>query len=94
MNDMKVEPERAARRDDTRPKPHMVAVHRMELPRRWFLAMFDRPDKFAIRRELLYEVHPSLALVTDASPLGVGAILADIDRSTRTLCHWRHWRSQ
>ena len=85
MNDVKVEVERASKRDDTRPKPHMVAVHRMELPRQWFLAMFDKPDKFALRREPLYEVHPSFALITDASPLGVGAILADIDKVNKIL---------
>jgi hypothetical protein len=85
MNDVKVEVERASKRDDTRPKPHMVAVHRMELPRQWFLAMFDKPDKFALRREPLYEVHPNFALITDASPLGVGAILADIDKVNKIL---------
>lgn len=78
-----MEPERASKREDTRPKPHMVAARRMELPRRWFLAMFNKPDKFALRREPLYEAHPAFALVTDASPFGVG--LADIDRGSRIL---------
>ena len=85
MHDVKAEVERASKRDDTRPKPHMVAVHRMELPRQWFLAMFDKPDKFALRREPLHEVHPSFALITDASPQGVGAILADIDKKNKLL---------
>ena len=85
LKDVKLEEGRAAKRDDTRPKPHMVAVHRMELPRQWFLAMFARPDKFALRREPLYAVHPTFALVVDASPMGVGAILADIDKANRVL---------
>lgn len=85
MNDVKVETERASRRDDTRPKPHMVAVHRMELPRQWFLAMFDKTDEFALRHEPLFEVHPTFALITDASPQGVGATLADTDKTDKVL---------
>ena len=85
LKDVSLEEERAKRRDDTRPKPHMVAVHRMELPRQWFLAMFEKPDKFAVRREPLYAVHPTFALITDASPQGVGAILADIDKGSKQL---------
>lgn len=67
-----------SRRDDSRPKLNLVAVHRMELPRRWFIEMFDKLDKFALRREPLRDVPAQFALVTDASPRGVGAILADI----------------
>eukprot|EP00435_Cladocopium_sp_Y103_P019673 s3697_g4.t1 len=85
MNEVRLEPARAALRDDIRPKPNLVAVHRLELPRRWFLAMFDKPEKFAIRREPLYDVPATLALITDASPRGVGAILADIDRVSKVL---------
>ena len=51
-----MENERASKREDTRPKPFMAAVHRMELPRRWFIAMSDKPDKFALRREPLRQV--------------------------------------
>ena len=80
-----LEHERASRRDDSRPKPNRVAVHRMELPRRWFIAMFDKLDKFALRREPLRDVPAQFALVTDASPRGVGAILADIDRKNGVL---------
>ena len=85
LKDVEAESERAARRDDTRPKPYMVAVHRVELPRQWFIAMFEKPDKFALRREGLREVPAQFALITDASPRGIGAILADIDRRNRSI---------
>ena len=80
-----MENERASKREDTRPKPFMAAVHRMELPRRWFIAMSDKPDKFALRREPLRQVPAQFALITDASPRGVGAIFADIDRQSRAI---------
>ena len=84
LADVKVESERASRREDPRPKPFMVAVHRLELPRQWFIAMFEKPDKFALRREPLREEPPQFALITDAPPRGIGAILA-IDRQSRTI---------
>lgn len=49
------------------------------------MAMFDSPDKFVIRGEPLRTVLPGMALVTDASPRGVGAILADIDRANNRI---------
>ena len=85
MSEANLEPERARKRDDPRPKPHMVAVHRMEIPRLWFLAMLEKPEKFALPKEPLHPVLPTFALVTDAAPMGVGAILADIDRANRRL---------
>ena len=85
LADAEKEQDRATRRDDTRPKPFMVAVHRIELPRQWFIAMFEKPDRFALRREGLREVPAQFALITDASPRGVGAILADIDRKSRAI---------
>ena len=83
--DVRMENERASKREDTRPKPFMAAVHRMELPRRWFIAMSDKPDKFALRREPLRQVPAQFALITDASPRGVGAIFADMDRQSRAI---------
>ena len=83
--DVRMDNERASKREDTRPKPFMAAVHRMELPRRWFIAMPDKLDKFALRRETLRQVPAQFALITDASPRGVGAIFADIDRQSRTI---------
>eukprot|EP00435_Cladocopium_sp_Y103_P055471 s826_g18.t1 len=85
MADAKLEVTRAQKRDDTRPKPNMVAVSRVELPRQWFIAMFNKPDKFALRREPLFEVQATVALISDASPRGVGVILADIDRKEKKL---------
>ena len=72
MNEAALEPERARKRDDPRPKPHMVAVHRMELPRQWFLAMYEKPDKFALRREPLHAVLLTFALVIDPFSAGSG----------------------
>eukprot|EP00435_Cladocopium_sp_Y103_P021609 s565_g5.t1 len=85
MADAKLESMRAQKRDDTRPKPNMVAVSRMELPRQWFVAMLSKPDKFVLRREPLFEVYATVAMISDASPRGVGVILADIDRKEKKL---------
>ena len=43
LGEVKLEENRAARRDDTRPKPFMVAAHGMEVPRKWFITMFEKP---------------------------------------------------
>ena len=79
MADEREEVRRAQSRPDSRPKLGMVVAKRLELPRRWFLKMFEEPEKLAIRKEPLGIVPASFAIITDASPRGVGAIVAAID---------------
>ena len=79
MKDEKMEVLRAQGRADQRPKLGLVVAKRLELPRRWFLKMFEEPEKLAIRKEPLGIVPATFAIITDASPRGVGAILAAID---------------
>ena len=75
------EKKRATRRADQRPKLGLVSVKRLELPRRWFVTLFKDPDALALRSEPMEERLPDFAIVTDASPQGIGAILATIDHN-------------
>eukprot|EP00435_Cladocopium_sp_Y103_P032890 s2894_g8.t1 len=71
------EPARAASRSgDRREKPQLVAVKRLGAALQWTTAMILRcKDKVMLRREDLFETEIVLGIVTDASPLGLGAIL-------------------
>eukprot|EP00435_Cladocopium_sp_Y103_P072900 s399_g41.t1 len=71
------EVERAASRDkDRREKPHLIAVKRMGSTVAWLTAMILRcREKMMLRREPLFETEVVLGVVTDASPLGLGAML-------------------
>ena len=72
---------RASKRSDQRPKFGLVSVKRLELPRRWFVTLFKDPDELALRAEPMEEPLPDYAIVTDASPQGMGAILATVDHN-------------
>ena len=72
---------RATKRADQRPKVGLVSVKRLELPRRWCVALFKDPDKLALRTEPMEEKLPDFAIVTDASPQGIGALLATVDHN-------------
>ena len=67
---------RAAKRRDTRPKEGLVPVKRMALPQMWFLRLLDEPDKLLIRTISLVPQQPHYVITTDASPFGIGGILA------------------
>ena len=74
------EAERAAKRaKDQRLKENLVAVMRFELPRTWLVHLFCRADELLLRSEPWYPITPELAIVTDASPQGIGAILCRVD---------------
>eukprot|EP00913_Durusdinium_trenchii_P021726 g20412.t1 len=48
---------------------------------RWFITLFKDPDVLALRTEPMELKPPDYAIVTDASPQGMGAILATIDHN-------------
>ena len=72
------EPLRAARREDKREKPYLVAVKRLEIARRWLLAVMRDPDRMLIRTEELEEPPLEWAIISDACPTGYGAVLAKV----------------
>eukprot|EP00913_Durusdinium_trenchii_P018219 g17117.t1 len=53
----------------------------IDLLRRWFVTLFKDPDELALRAEPMEEPLPDYAIVTDASPQGMGAILATVDHN-------------
>ena len=75
------EKKRAAKRVDQRPKVGLIAAKRLELPRRWFITLFKEPEVLALRKEPTVELLPDYAIVTDASPQGIGALLATVDHT-------------
>lgn len=81
------EEERAAKRPrDSRPKPDLVAVARFELPRAWLMKLLSQADHLLLRSEPLYPVVP--AIVTDASPQGIGAVLCRVDIQQDQIFPW------
>ena len=79
------EARRAAHREDTRDKSGMVHTKRVLLAKEWLLKMLDTKEIWKTRRVPLEEVPPRFTLTTDASPLGVGAILSAVDPLTEQL---------
>ena len=80
-SDMKtgVEKARASARADKRIKEGLVAVKRIELPRLWLQAFLEQSQVWLLRKEPLVKRSPEWLVVTDASPWGLGAILAMAD---------------
>ena len=74
-----LEKERAAKREDKREKPALVPVKRMELPRAWFIRLLGCDEQWRARRIDFVKPIPKYALLTDASPWGVGLILARVE---------------
>eukprot|EP00438_Fugacium_kawagutii_P032452 Skav223756 [mRNA] locus=scaffold3575:525258:528900:- [translate_table: standard] len=80
---------RAAKRDsDQRPKLGLVPVTRIALPLEWFVMLLTKPQELLLRIEKLEPDPPALAIITDASPWGVGAVLAFIDGPQNKLTPW------
>jgi hypothetical protein len=79
------EEERAQHRADKRPKYGLVAVKRFGGTIRWILAALSRPDMFAIRQEDLMEKPVTMGILSDASPLGMGAVLVAVAPREGTL---------
>ena len=81
-----VEKARAAKREgDTRPKPGLVPVKRLELARRWLLAFLQQMEALRCRKLPMQVVLPKYAITTDASPFVVGAILSVVDKEQDNL---------
>ena len=70
------EARRAQGRADSRAKDWLVPVKRFELARGWLEDLFAKPDRWLLREELLVESEPQFLVMADASPLGLGVILA------------------
>ena len=70
------EARRAEKRADNRPKEGLVPVKRMALPMMWFLRLLEEPDKLLLRSISLSPQQPHYVITTDASPFGIGGILA------------------
>ena len=80
---------RAANRpSDQRPKPFLVPAARVKLPRQWLVTFLERAEQFMLRTEAFYPMHPDLAIITDASPQGVGAILCYVNLGRGELIPW------
>ena len=74
-----VEKARASARTDKRIKEGLVAVKNIELPRIWLQAFLEQSQVWLLRKEPLVKRSPEWLVVTDASPWGLGAILAIAD---------------
>ena len=79
------EARRAANREDSRDKSGMVHTKRVLLAKEWLLKMLETREIWRARRVSLFEEPPKFALTTDASPLGVGAVLSAVDFKTEQL---------
>ena len=79
------EEERAQRRQDRRPKFGLVAVKRFGATLRWLVAILSKTDRFVLRREELVEKPVTMGILSDASPLGLGAVLVSVDQPGRAI---------
>eukprot|EP00439_Symbiodinium_sp_Y106_P078712 s539_g17.t1 len=61
----------------------VVPVKRFELARAWLEAMFEAAPQWLTRSEELEEESPEFMIVTDASPEGLGAVLAHVEPGTQ-----------
>jgi hypothetical protein len=80
-----LEDERALNRKDRRPKYGLVAVKRFGATLRWLIAALSRVDRFTLRREELMERPVTMGIMSDASPLGMGAVLVAVAPHDGTL---------
>ncbi|CAL1167184.1 unnamed protein product [Cladocopium goreaui] len=74
---MGAEDERAQKRQDNRPKYGLVAVKRFGATVKWLIAILSKADKF--------ERPVTMGILTDASPLGLGAVLVHVDTLTKAV---------
>ena len=69
------------REGDNRSKAGLVHVKRLGSAHPWLLALLKESHRFLIREEPLVMARPIWAIVTDASPKGLGAMLVHIGTS-------------
>ena len=67
-----------SREKDQRPKLGLISVKRMGAALPWLVALLQEPQRLMLRREPLVVQEPAWAIITDASPKGLGAVLAKI----------------
>ena len=80
------EAERRAKRQDDRAKDHLIPVKRVERARQWLMTYLAAAKEKPIRKYNLYKSGKAeVALMTDASPLGLGAVLLVNGRVTKAL---------
>lgn len=79
---------RRSNRRDTRPKDHLFTAKQLEQPRQWLLtylkAALLRPSR---KYKLDVNMYPKARIVTDASPLGLGAILLINNKAVKALAY-------
>ena len=79
---------RRSNRRDTRPKDHLFTVKQLEQPRQWLVtylkAALLRPSR---KYKLDVNMYPKATIVTDASPLGLGAILLINNKAVKALVY-------
>lgn len=56
-----------------------MAVKRMAAPIQWLIALLQDPNKILVRKEKLIDDPPKWVIITDASPKGLGAVLARVE---------------
>lgn len=64
-----------------------MPVNRIQLPLDWFV-MLSKPHELLLRKEKLEPDPPTLAIITDASPHGIGAVLAFVVMGAGKLTPW------
>ena len=80
------EAERAKKRPhDSRDKSGLAPLTRIDLPRQWFLELFKVEEQWRNRKMPLEPSSPQYAIITDASPWGVGMILAAVDKELKEI---------
>eukprot|EP00435_Cladocopium_sp_Y103_P027534 s576_g6.t2 len=76
------EERRRANRQDTRSKDHFFAVKQVEQPRKWLISYLEEAlCKPSRKLRLDLSKYPKAAIITDASPEGLGAILTINNRA-------------
>ena len=80
-----VESERAEFRLDKRDKSDLVAIKRLRLPMAVINYMAENPDRWLYRSISLKPERPSMGIITDASPQGIGGILVAVNDQGGTL---------
>ena len=79
------ETDRAESRQDKRDKADLVAIKRLRLPMAVINYMAENPEHWLFRSIALKPERPSMGIITDASPQGIGAILVAVNEHGGTL---------
>ena len=69
------EQQRAAKREDQRPKVGLIAVKRLGVVLPWLIRALQNPEEKLAKHEKLVRENPKFMMITDACPRGIGGIL-------------------